>query len=179
MNIAVPLVDLMLSRRRARLDLRTPNRGAPDSIGSRQSPSTTKLMEVKRRSSVWSTCYRSRQDLRHGRAIDYFAAGGVRNFAVITPGKTILRKTVDNFTPGHPKSLLSGMEVQPVVITSENRYAGDAGRDGGRLEVKTLCSRFRPCLSPIPRRVARPASSRRDSAKPLRSPSEQDDQSFR
>ena len=53
-------------------------------------------------------------------AIEYFAADGVRNFAVIAPGRTILHKTVANFTPGHPKSLLGGMEVRPVVITSEN-----------------------------------------------------------
>src|SRR5690606_38040134 len=53
-------------------------------------------------------------------AIEYFAAEGVRNFAVITPGRTILDKTVANFTPGHPKSLLGGMETRPVVITSEN-----------------------------------------------------------
>ncbi len=53
-------------------------------------------------------------------AIDYFAAEGVRNFAVIAPGRTILNKTVTNFTLGHKKSLLAGMETQPVVITSEN-----------------------------------------------------------
>ena len=50
--------------------------------------------------------------------IEYLAADGVRDFAVITPGKTILTKTVANFTAGHPKSLLDGMEVQPVVITA-------------------------------------------------------------
>jgi type III restriction enzyme len=53
-------------------------------------------------------------------SIEYLAATGVRNFAVITPGRTILDKTVANFTPGHRKSLLGGMEVSPVVITSEN-----------------------------------------------------------
>ena len=42
-----------------------------------------------------------------------------RNFAVIAPGRTILEKTVANFTPGHKKSVL-GMEVKPVVITSVN-----------------------------------------------------------
>lgn len=53
--------------------------------------------------------------------IEYYATvEGTRNFAVITPGKTILEKTKNNFTPGHPKSLLPGMTVQPVVITSEN-----------------------------------------------------------
>lgn len=53
-------------------------------------------------------------------AIDYFAAEGVRNFAVIAPGRTILDKTVANFTTGNRKSLVAGMETQPVVITSEN-----------------------------------------------------------
>jgi type III restriction enzyme len=54
-------------------------------------------------------------------AIEYFAAAyGVRDFAVIAPGTTIRDKTVNNFTKGHPKSLLGGMDVEPVVITSEN-----------------------------------------------------------
>ncbi len=53
-------------------------------------------------------------------AIEYLAAGGIRNFAVITPGRTILDKTVANFTPGSSKSLLGGMDVSPVVVTSEN-----------------------------------------------------------
>ena len=53
-------------------------------------------------------------------AIDYFAALGTRNFAVITPGRTILDKTVANFTPGHPKSLLGGLLTRPVVVTSDN-----------------------------------------------------------
>jgi len=53
-------------------------------------------------------------------AIEYLAADGVRNFAIITPGRTILEKTVANFTPGHSRSLLGGMDVRPVVITSDN-----------------------------------------------------------
>jgi type III restriction enzyme len=53
-------------------------------------------------------------------AIEYLATQGVRNFAVITPGRTILEKTVGNFTEGTRKSLLGGMDVRPVVITSEN-----------------------------------------------------------
>ena len=59
-------------------------------------------------------------------AIEYLAARGVRNFAVITPGKTILDKTVANFTAGHRKSLLPGMETEPIVITSENFSTAEA-----------------------------------------------------
>lgn len=54
-------------------------------------------------------------------AMDYFAVSeGTRNFAIITPGSTILQKTKGNFTRNHPKSLLPGLAVHPVVITSEN-----------------------------------------------------------
>ena len=48
------------------------------------------------------------------------ATSDVRDFVVITPGRTILGKTRDNFTPGHPKSLLAPMSFRPVVITTEN-----------------------------------------------------------
>lgn len=61
-------------------------------------------------------------------AIDYFAALGHRNFAIITPGTTIQNKTVANFTPGHPRSLLAGMDQQPVVITSDNFASADVRR---------------------------------------------------
>jgi type III restriction enzyme len=53
-------------------------------------------------------------------AIEFFAGEGVRNFVVVTPGTTILRKTIANFTPGNPKSLLGGMSVEPVIVTAEN-----------------------------------------------------------
>lgn len=52
--------------------------------------------------------------------LEYFAADGARNFAVVTPGRTILKKTVENFTAGNERSLLGGMDVEPAVITSEN-----------------------------------------------------------
>jgi type III restriction enzyme len=54
-------------------------------------------------------------------AMELFAsADGVRDFVIVTPGRTILEKTRDNFTPGHPKSLLAPMSFQPMVITAEN-----------------------------------------------------------
>ena len=53
--------------------------------------------------------------------MDYFAMGeGVRNFAIVTPGSTILRKTKGNFTSNHPKSLLPGLAMRPAIITAEN-----------------------------------------------------------
>lgn len=54
-------------------------------------------------------------------AIDYFVdSAGIRNFAIITPGRTILNKTVGNFTPGGRKSLTDLMSTKPLVVTSDN-----------------------------------------------------------
>lgn len=54
-------------------------------------------------------------------AMEFFAiAHDVSEFVIVTPGRTILEKTRDNFTPGHPKSLLGPMSFEPVVITAEN-----------------------------------------------------------
>ncbi len=104
----------------ARLDLREPNKDALASIVfetaqhydiDREPPPFEAVVDVA--TGVGKTYVLAG-------TIEYFAVDGVRNFAVIAPGRTILNKTVANFTPGHPKSLLGGMEVRPVVITSDN-----------------------------------------------------------
>ncbi|MDP9364998.1 MAG: DEAD/DEAH box helicase family protein, partial [Chloroflexota bacterium] len=104
----------------ARLDLRQPNAEALESIVfeiarhfeiDREPPPFEAVVDVA--TGVGKTYVLAA-------AIEYLAAEGVRDFAVITPGRTILDKTVANFTPGHPKSLLGGMEVRPVVVTSDN-----------------------------------------------------------
>lgn len=51
--------------------------------------------------------------------VDYLAAQGTRNILVVTPGSTIQRKTVENFTPGS-KRHISGAEWTPVIVTPEN-----------------------------------------------------------
>jgi type III restriction enzyme len=81
-------------------------------------------------------------------AMEYFATRGHRNFAVITPGRTILKKTEANFTPGHPKSLLDGMESEPFVITSENfdtpAVAAALEKDDVKLFIFTVQSLIAP-----------------------------------
>ncbi len=104
----------------ARMDLRQPNKEALESIVfeialhyeiDREPPPFEAVVDVA--TGVGKTYVL-------GATIEYLVGDGVRNFAVIAPGRTILNKTVANFTPGHPKSLLAGMDVRPVVITSEN-----------------------------------------------------------
>ncbi|MFE6522866.1 DEAD/DEAH box helicase [Streptomyces sp. NPDC057794] len=61
--------------------------------------------------------------------IDYLAEQGVRNVLIVTPGKTIQKKTVANFEPGHPK-FVPGANYEPIIIHPDN-YAG--GRVGDAL----------------------------------------------
>jgi len=133
----------------ARLDLRQPNKEALESIVveiarhydiDREPPPFEAVVDMA--TGVGKTYVLSA-------TIEYLAAEGVRDFVVITPGRTILDKTVANFTPGHPKSLLRGMEVRPVVVTSEN-FATPAMRsalddpDQVKLYIFTVQALLRP-----------------------------------
>jgi type III restriction enzyme len=103
----------------ANLDLRQPNKAALESIAA----CVADHYEVEEKAEFFEGVV----DVATGvgktyiaaAAIEYFASLGHRNFAVIAPGRTILAKTVANFTPGNRKSV-QGLETKPVVITSEN-----------------------------------------------------------
>jgi type III restriction enzyme len=105
----------------ARLDLREPNREAVRTI----SAAVSQYFDVEGKEPPFEAVVDSATGVGKTYiltgAMELFAAAhGVRDFVVVTPGRTILEKTRDNFTPGHPKSLLGPMSFQPVVITSEN-----------------------------------------------------------
>jgi type III restriction enzyme len=104
----------------ARLDLRRPNQEALESIVFEIARHYVLDGEPPPFEAVVDVATGVGKTYVLASAIEYLAVDGVRNFAVITPGRTILDKTVANFTLGHPKCLLGGMEVRPVVITSEN-----------------------------------------------------------
>ncbi len=105
----------------ARLDLREPNREALESIVIELSQHYDVAGKDRPMEAVVDVATGVGKTYIMAAAIDYLATvRGGRNFAVVTPGRTILRKTEDNFTPGHPKSLLDAMSVRPVVITSDN-----------------------------------------------------------
>jgi len=117
----VSLVDVgLLDTIASRLDLREPNARAVETLAAELG----QHFDVDERPPPFEGVIDSATGVGKtyilAGAIEYLAAMGVRNFAVITPGRTILDKTVANFTPGNRKSLLGGMDVEPVVITSEN-----------------------------------------------------------
>ena len=118
---ASALVEIdLLEATAARLDLREPNRAAVETLAAEMA----QWFEIDGSPAPFEGVIDAATGVGKtfilAASIEYFAALGTRNFAVITPGKTILEKTQDNFTKGHKKSILGGMEVEPVVITSEN-----------------------------------------------------------
>ncbi len=105
----------------ARLDLREPNREAVQTLAAEVS----QYYDVDEKPPPFEAVIDSATGVGKtyilAGAMELFAATyGIRDFVIVTPGRTILDKTRDNFTPGHPKSLLGPMSFRPVVITSDN-----------------------------------------------------------
>jgi type III restriction enzyme len=105
----------------ARLDLREPNAEAVQTLAAEVS----QWYDVDERRPPFECVIDSATGVGKtyilAGAMELFAtAYGVRDFVIVTPGRTILEKTRDNLTPGHPKSLLGPMSFTPVVVTAEN-----------------------------------------------------------
>jgi type III restriction enzyme len=102
------------------LDLREPNREAVESIAFE----VAQHFEIDKKKPPFECVVDSATGVGKSYVmagtIEFFAAQGVRNFAIVVPGNTILKKTERNYTRGDSKSLMEGMEVEPTVITSEN-----------------------------------------------------------
>lgn len=91
--------------------------------------------------------------------VDYLAGIGVRNIVIVTPGTTIQRKTIANFTYGSRK-FVSGLACQPAVLTVDSFADGSAAAavddpDKMKLFVLTVQSLLRP-TSTDARRAHRP-----------------------
>lgn len=51
--------------------------------------------------------------------IEYLRQQGIGNVVIVTPGKTVQSKTVQNFTPGSPR-YISGSQVPPDIVTPQD-----------------------------------------------------------
>ena len=61
--------------------------------------------------------------------VEYLRRQGVGNVVIVTPGKTVQAKTVQNFTPGAPK-FITGSPVPPEVVTPQD-YSAWISRTNG------------------------------------------------
>lgn len=104
----------------ATLDLRVPNREALEAIALHTHHHFDTVGREPPFECVIDSATGAGKTYVLAATLEYFAAQGARNFAVVTPGRAILKKTVENFTRGTERSLLPGMDTEPVVITSEN-----------------------------------------------------------
>jgi type III restriction enzyme len=105
----------------SRLDLRSPNREAVETLAAEVSQHYDVDGQPPPFEAVIDSATGVGKTYILTGAMELFAAvNDVRDFVVITPGRTILEKTNDNFTPGHRKSLLGPMSFRPVVITADN-----------------------------------------------------------
>jgi len=105
-----------------RLDLRAPNRSAIESVALR----TSQHYDVDQMPGPFECIV----DSATGVGKTYVMAGLVeylagaqrpaRNFLLLAPGRTIRDKSIQNFTPGHGKSLTAAMRSRPYLVTSEN-----------------------------------------------------------
>jgi type III restriction enzyme len=118
---ALDLFDDLIVEIAARLDLRAPNQAAIRTLAA----------EVSQHYDVdgGSPPFEAVIDSATGVGKTYILTGSmellastreVRDFVIVTPGRTILEKTKDALTPGHAKSLLGPMSFQPTVITADN-----------------------------------------------------------
>ncbi len=116
---AITLDPALLDDIAARLELRAPNKLAVAAVVERFEQDGEGGFEV-----VLDLATGVGKTYIAAALIEYLATQGVRHFLIVTPGKTIQRKTMANFTPGHPKSVLGGMEWRPVVITADDFATG-------------------------------------------------------
>lgn len=61
--------------------------------------------------------------------VEYLRRQGVGNVVIVTPGKTVQAKTVQNFTPGSPR-YITGSAVPPQVVTPQDYSAWIARQNG-------------------------------------------------
>ena len=117
--VVIPYDGSLLAEVSARMDLRTPNAEALDVLARCFNAAAGKPFEA-----VCDMATGVGKTYLAAGLVDYLAASGVRHAVVVTPGRTILEKTIANFTPGHPKSLLGGMGCTPTVVTAETFDSG-------------------------------------------------------
>jgi len=105
-----------------RLDLRKPNEEAVDSVAK----VVSQHFDVEQKPAPFECIVDSATGVGKtyvlAGLVEYFAGRETpaRNFLLLAPGRTIRDKSINNFTPGHRKSLTGAMKSRPEVITADN-----------------------------------------------------------
>ena len=113
-HILLPLDEAAIAEIAANLDLRKANRQALAAAAKRFDAAAGEPVEI-----VLDLATAVGKTYVAAAIIDYCAAQGVSNFVIVTPSRTILSKTINNFTPGHPKEV-RGRSTSPLLVTTED-----------------------------------------------------------
>lgn len=151
----VPFDQALIDDIAAAMDLRAPNREALEALAKRFDDAGGEPFEA-----VCAMATAVGKTYLAGALIEYLARSGIRNFMIVVPRTPVLDKTVNNFTRGHPKSVIGGMECDPVLFTVDNFNTGAMGAalsDDSRVKVGvfTVQSLLRPKGNKVTRRVTK------------------------
>ncbi|MDA8375446.1 MAG: DEAD/DEAH box helicase family protein, partial [Actinomycetota bacterium] len=113
-HILLPLDEAAIAEIAANLDLRKANRQALAAAAKRFDAAAGEPVEI-----VLDLATAVGKTYVAAAIIDYCAAQGASNFVIVTPSRTILSKTINNFTPGHPKEV-RGRSTSPLLVTTED-----------------------------------------------------------
>ena len=151
----VPFDQALIDDIAAAMDLRAPNREALEALAKRFDGAGGDPFEaVAAMATAVGKTYLA------AALIEYLSRSGIRNFMIVVPRTPVLDKTVNNFTAGHPKSVMGGMECDPVLFTVDNFNTGAMGaalKDPSRVKVGvfTVQSLLRPKGNKVTRRVTK------------------------
>jgi len=118
----VDILDLpTLDNVTAALDLRQPNREAVETIAIELGRHYDLEQRTEYFEGVVDAATGVGKTYIFAAALEYLAqVRDVRDFVLIAPSKTILQKTVDQFTLGHPKCIIGSLPAPITLVTSEN-----------------------------------------------------------
>ena len=103
------------------MELREPNFNAVEDIATAVSDHIDRLGRTEPFEGVVDSATGVGKTYVLAGTIDYLAqARGWNNFVIVVPGRTILAKTISNFTPGSSRDLTKLLGVKTVLVTSAN-----------------------------------------------------------
>lgn len=117
----VPLDEGLLAEVAGVLQLRSPNRGAVETLAYELWRHYDQEHEPEAFEGVIDSATGVGKTYVIFATVEYLArARGIRDFVVIAPSRVVLNKTIEQFTPGHPRSIVDKLTVPVELITSDN-----------------------------------------------------------
>lgn len=121
MTSELQLDEFLLDSIAASLDLRKPNRDAAESVVAEISQALDVEGFPGTYTAIVDAATAVGKTYTMAAIIDYLAmARGWSDFVIVTPGRIVRDKTVQNFLPGTERSLIPGMQSRVEVITADN-----------------------------------------------------------